>query len=270
MQRIVRYLIAGASAAIIFPALCLAQFGAIAGVVKDGSGAAVPNVSVEAANPANIEGARTAVTDSSGQYRIEQLIPGTYTVTFKATGFSTVRQEGVEITEAFTAPVNGSLTVGAVQQTIDVQGQAPVVDVQNVTEEKAVDKLELDALPTAKSFATIGVILPSVTMNQADVGGSVGEKGNVLAAHGGTGSDMTLSINGLAIGNQSNSQSWSNILAQRCVRPGDVIPNGCDFRGAVEWRGPGERDSAGGRQRIPRRDLWQLFESLPGNEQSHL
>src|SRR5579863_7208851 len=210
MQRIVRHLIAGASAAIIFPALCLAQFGSIAGVVRDTSGAVVPNVAVEAANPDSIEGARTAVSDKSGQYRIEQLIPGTYTVTFKATGFGTVRQEGVQITEGFTAPVNGALAVGAVQQTITISEQAPVVDVQNVTEEKAVEKLELDALPTAKSFATIGVILPSVTMNQADVGGSVGEKGNVLAAHGGIGSDMTLSINGLAIGNQSNSQAWSN------------------------------------------------------------
>ena len=85
-----------------------------------------------------------------------------------------------------------------------------MVDVQNVTEEKAVEKLEIDALPTAKSFATIGVILPSVTMNQFDVGGSTGEKGNVLAAHGGSGADMTLSINGLAIGNQSNGQAWSN------------------------------------------------------------
>ena len=210
MHRIARYLIAGASAAIVFPALCLAQFGSIAGIVKDASGAVVPNVSVEAANPASIEGARTAVSDKSGQYRIEQLIPGTYTVTFKATGFGTVREEGIEITEGFTAPVNGSLAVGAVQQTITISEQAPVVDVQNVTEEKAVEKLELDALPTAKSFATIGVILPSVTMNQADVGGSVGEKGNVLAAHGGAGTDMTLSINGLAIGNQSNSQAWSN------------------------------------------------------------
>src|ERR1700729_2183558 len=77
MQRIVRYLIAGASAAIIFPALCLAQFGSIAGIVKDSTGAVVPNVSVEAANPDSIEGARTAVSDTSGQYRIEQLIPGT-------------------------------------------------------------------------------------------------------------------------------------------------------------------------------------------------
>jgi hypothetical protein len=210
MHRIVRHLIAGASAAIVFPALCLAQFGAIAGVVKDSTGAAVPGAMVQAANPASIEGARTAVSDSSGQYRIEQLSPGTYSVTFTKTGFNTFREQGIEISEGFTAPVNGSLTVGAVQQTISVEAQAPVVDVQNVTEEKAVEKLEIDALPTAKTFATIGVTLPSVTMGQFDVGGSQGERGNTLSAHGGNLNDMTLSINGLPIGNQANSQAWSD------------------------------------------------------------
>ena len=84
-------LILGASAMIIFPALGFAQFGSVAGVVKDSTGAVIPNATVEAVNPASIGGARTAVSDSAGQYRIEQLSPGTYTVTIKASGFSTVR-----------------------------------------------------------------------------------------------------------------------------------------------------------------------------------
>ena len=69
----------GASLVLIFPALCFAQFAAIAGVVRDDSGAVLPGVTIEAASPALIEKARTAVSDGAGQYRVEQLRPGVYT-----------------------------------------------------------------------------------------------------------------------------------------------------------------------------------------------
>ncbi len=82
MRNVIWRLMASASAMIIFPALGLAQFGSIAGVVKDNSGAILPNVTVEASSPVLIEKSRTAVSDASGQYRIDQLRPGTYTVTF--------------------------------------------------------------------------------------------------------------------------------------------------------------------------------------------
>ncbi len=121
---------------IIFPVLGLAQFGSIAGVVRDNSGAILPNVTVEASSPVLIEKSRTAVSDASGQYRVEQLRPGTYTVTFTLSGFSTFRQDGIEISEGFTAPVNATLNVGAVKDTITVEAQAPVVDVQDVSEHR--------------------------------------------------------------------------------------------------------------------------------------
>ena len=199
MRRIIRYFMAGATAMIIFPALGLAQFGAIAGTVRDSSGAILPDVTVEARSPDVLESSRTAVSDSSGQYRIEQLRAGKYSVTFTKTGFSTVKQEGIEISAGFTAPVNASLRIGAVQETIDVQGFAPVVDVQNTAEEKTLVKEEVDSLPTAKSFATLGTTMPSVSQNQNDVGGSQGERGNVLFAHGGLGADMSLQVDGIPI-----------------------------------------------------------------------
>src|SRR5205807_902844 len=62
----------------------------IAGVVKDTSGGVLPGVTVEATSPVLIEKVRTAVTDDQGQYKIVDLLPGTYTVTFTMTGFSTV------------------------------------------------------------------------------------------------------------------------------------------------------------------------------------
>jgi hypothetical protein len=210
MREVIRYLVAGALAVLVFPALCFAQFGTIAGVVKDSSGAVLPGVTVEAASPALIEKERTAVSDSAGQYSVPQLRPGVYTVTFTLTGFSTVRREGIEISAGFVAPVNASLKVGAVAETITVTGEAPVVDVQSSSERKQLPKEALDALPTARGFAVLGTTIPGVTANQRDVGGTQGERGNILTAHGGTGADMTVQIDGIAIGNMSNGASWSN------------------------------------------------------------
>ena len=122
MRSVLRHLAAGALAVIVFPAVCFAQFGTIAGVVKDSSGAVLPGVTVEAASPALIEKTRTAVSDSAGQYSVPQLRPGVYTVTFTLTGFSSVRRDGIEISAGFAAPVNASLKVGAVSETITVTG----------------------------------------------------------------------------------------------------------------------------------------------------
>src|SRR5262245_10551907 len=72
---------------LLLPAAASAQ-AAITGVVKDTSGAVLPGVTVEAASPVLIEKVRSAVTDGTGQYRIVNLLPGTYSVTFTLPGFS--------------------------------------------------------------------------------------------------------------------------------------------------------------------------------------
>src|SRR5207247_7947879 len=116
---------------VMIPAAAHAQ-GSITGVVKDTSGAVLPGVAVEAASDVLIEKVRTAVTDGNGQYRIIDLRPGTYTVTFTLTGFSAVKREGIELSGSFVASVNAELKVGGVQETITVTGETPIVDVQSV------------------------------------------------------------------------------------------------------------------------------------------
>jgi len=91
--------------AVLAPALAWAQ-ASITGVAKDASGAVLPGVTVEASSPALIEKVRTAVTDSSGRYRIIDLRPGEYAVAFTLTGFSTVRRENIQLTGTFTATVD--------------------------------------------------------------------------------------------------------------------------------------------------------------------
>src|SRR5215467_3578271 len=98
---------------VLLPTAAFAQ-ATITGTVKDASGAILPGVTVEASSPALIEKVRSAVTDGTGQYRIENLRPGTYEVTFSLTGFSTFKREGVELSGVFTAVINADMKVGAV------------------------------------------------------------------------------------------------------------------------------------------------------------
>src|SRR5690349_22683695 len=104
------------SVLILLPSAAYAQ-AAITGVVKDASGGVLPGVTVEAASPALIEKVRSVSTDSTGQYRIVDLRPGTYVVTFSLAGFSTVRRDGIELTGTFVATVNADLSVGGLDET---------------------------------------------------------------------------------------------------------------------------------------------------------
>lgn len=155
--------------------------GAIAGVVKDTTGAVLPGVTVEVASPALIEKTRTAVTDGGGNYKITDLRPGTYTVTFTLVGFGSVRREGLELATGFTVPANAELKVGSLEETVTVTGASPVVDTQNVRQSNVISQATLQALPTNKSlqaFATLTVGLV-VDSGSLDVGGNRHEQGFV-------------------------------------------------------------------------------------------
>jgi hypothetical protein len=148
----------------------LAQ-SAIAGVVKDTSGAVIPGVTVVASSPALIEKTREAVSDAQGLFKIIDLRPGAYTVTFSITGFSTVKREGIELTAAFTATVNAEMRIGAVEESITVSAQAALVDIQNVIQNKEVTREVLDAIPTGtRSFQSVGVLIPGVAQREDDQG----------------------------------------------------------------------------------------------------
>ena len=94
----------------------------ISGTVRDNSGAVIPGVTVEASSSALIEKSRSAVTDGTGQYSIVNLSPGTYTVTFALTGFSSVRRENIQLSTDVTATINAELKVGTLEETITVSG----------------------------------------------------------------------------------------------------------------------------------------------------
>ena len=129
--------ISSAIGLLCLPASAAAQSASsgIAGVVRDTSGAVLPGVTVEASSPALIENSRTVVTDGDGQYKIINLVPGTYSVTFTLQGFSTIVRQGLELTASSNLPVNADMKVGAIEETLTVSGATPVVDVQNTRQQ---------------------------------------------------------------------------------------------------------------------------------------
>jgi Carboxypeptidase regulatory-like domain len=189
----------------LHPAPLYAQ-ASIAGVVKDSSGAVLPGVTVEAASPALIEKVRSVTSDATGQYRIVDLRPGTYTVTFSLAGFSGVKREGIELAGSFTATVNADMRVGAVAETITVTGATPVVDVQSTTKERVVDQDVIEAIPTARNQYNLGVLIPGALINGGagsaqDVGGSAGlDAAYSMTIHGSTSDAQRITQNGITLG----------------------------------------------------------------------
>jgi hypothetical protein len=172
---------------------------AIAGVVKDASGGVLPGVTVEAASPALIEKVRSVVTDPQGEYKIVDLRPGLYSVTFTLPGFSTTKREGVELTPNLTASVNVELRVGEMQETVTVSGASPVIDVQNVTQASTLSRGLLDVVPSNKSMLSFAALVPAVILPQTaqDVGGSKGELSVRMLIHGGHSGDAKLGMDGM-------------------------------------------------------------------------
>ena len=119
--RLVARSVAALSVLLLFPAAAFAQ-AAITGVVRDASGGVLPGVTVEVASPVLIEKVRSVTTDATGQYRVVDLRPGTYSVTISLAGFKTVKRDGIELTGTFVATVNADLTVGGLEETITVSG----------------------------------------------------------------------------------------------------------------------------------------------------
>ncbi len=195
------------------PSAAFAQ-AAINGVVKDTSGAVLPGVTVEASSSALIEKVRSAVTDGSGQYRIEDLRPGTYTLTFSLAGFSTVKRQGIELTGSFTATVNADMKVGAVAETIVVTGETPVVDVVNAKQQETVSGETLEAIPTARLYHSIATLVPGVSVSGTqDVGGLAGPVTVTFNMRGGPGNEGRLTLDGLSLGASLNGTGVSYTVA---------------------------------------------------------
>jgi hypothetical protein len=177
----------------LVPGVSSAQ-GSIAGVVKDTSGGLMPGVTVEASSPALIEKTRTAVTDGTGQYRIVDLPPGMYQVTFTLTGFRTVVRQDIQIQGTFAAQVNADLQVGALEETLTVTGSSPTVDVINNQSTMVLDRDVLDAIPTtARNLPMRAALIPGSSVTFVTLGQYA------MTIHGSSFTDTQLAVDGMRI-----------------------------------------------------------------------
>src|SRR6185503_7315518 len=151
----------------------------ITGVVRDTSGAVLPGVTVEAASPALIEKVRSTVTDAEGLYRLVDLRPGDYTVTFTLPGFNTFVRDGMTLPANFTATVNAEMSVGALQETITVTGEAPLVDTQSTRQQVQFERETLENIPGTGRLTTLSQVIPGATLNtpQSHSVGGVNDSG---------------------------------------------------------------------------------------------
>jgi hypothetical protein len=184
------------------PAAAYAQ-ASIVGTARDASGAVIPGVTVEASSPALIEKTRSVVTNATGQFAIEDLRPGTYTVTFSLTGFSTVVRSGIELAGRFVATVNAEMKVGTVAETVTVTGESPIVDVTSSRSQETISGETVASLPTSRQYGALISIVPAINVQGGnEVGGAGGNIFNVFQIHGGRRNEGQVLVDGMSAGYQ--------------------------------------------------------------------
>src|SRR3954453_12435546 len=205
MRRLLLCLVAACVAGLCVPAAGYAQV-AIAGLVKDTSGAVMPGATVEASSPALIEKTRTVVTDGAGQYKIIDLSPGTYEVVITLTGFKTVRRSGIILEGNFTAQVNAELQVGSVEESITVTAASPTVDTVNNTTSVVLNRDILDSIPTpARNTPSRALLIPGTTVTPFVLGQYS------MTVHGSSTADMVIAIDGMRVNNLCGSGQYSGM-----------------------------------------------------------
>jgi hypothetical protein len=175
--------------------------GAIGGSATDQSGAVLPGVTVTLSNPGTIGGSRTAVTDANGNYQFLRLVPGRYSVKGELSGFQSVVHQDVIVNADATSRADLRMQVGDVAETITVSGEAPLLDTTAVLNQTVMGREILDTLPGTNDLWGIAKLVPAVTLNQYDVGGTNGFQQSTVSVHGSrNASETAYLIDGMNIG----------------------------------------------------------------------
>src|SRR3979411_1659705 len=194
----------------LLPSALYAQV-ALAGTVKDASSAVLPGVTVEASSPVLIEKTRTATTDATGQYRIESLQPGTYTVTFALAGFATLKRDEVILSGTGVIKIDADMKVGGVQETVIVTGESPMGDVQSTRGDVTLSNETMRNLPGVRSYSYLLTAVPGLQTNNNNV--NTGPVFAIFPVHGGRGVESRLTVDGLNISNPPGGNQPSNYVA---------------------------------------------------------
>ena len=183
---------------VLIPTVALAQ-SAIVGVVKDSSGAVLPGVTVEASSDVLIEKVKSATTDEGGNYRIADLRPGVYSVVFTMPGFNTFRRDDLRLSAEFTASIDATLAVGALEETITVTGASPVVDVTTAAHTATLDREAIDVIPTGRSIQGMAQLVVGINLSLPDTGGARAMQQTYMNTHGMAAANVSVLVDGMMV-----------------------------------------------------------------------
>ena len=142
---------------------------AILGTVTDSGGAVIPKATITIVQPASGL-THTAATGTEGTYEVRYLVPGEYSVEAQATGFRAERRTGINLQIGQQARIDFSLAVGAVQQTLEVQGAAPLLQTENATIAGVVGQERIENMPlNGRRFTDLAVLTPGVMLYTPDL-----------------------------------------------------------------------------------------------------
>ena len=196
---------------VLVPVGAAAQ-SSIAGEVTDNTGGVLPGVTVEASSPALIEGTRVAISDGTGRYNLTNLRPGLYSVSFTLPGFGTQVRDEITLEAAFAMTIDVGLSVGALEESVTVSGESPVVDVQQVQRTEVLTREVQEAIPTGRSMWSYAQLIPGVRIHKPDVGGTSGAQQAIMWGPGAEADATATQVDGLSISTYIGDGAWNAYL----------------------------------------------------------
>ena len=184
------------------PARAQSQTGEIFGKVTDVSGGVMPGVTVTLTGPSLLQ-PQVATTSETGTFQFPRLNVGTYTVKFELAGFKTVVKQDIQVTVDFSANVSTQLGVSAVQETVTVTGESPVVDTKQTGTKQTFTLDQLQSIPSARDPWVILQQTAGIAMDRENIGGNMSGQQSNYISRGGNPTNNKWSLDGVDITDMS-------------------------------------------------------------------
>jgi hypothetical protein len=223
-----RFLIALAAVLSFFTAVSAAAQsgqGSLNGYVKDEQGGVLPGVTVTATGP-EILNPVVGVTDNSGFYRLQNLPPGTLTITAELPGFASFKREGILMRAGATFSVDIEMKVGALEETVTVAGESPMVTTGVPTKTLTVEGELLRAAPISsrRAFSDVLDMAPGVNSRNSD--GASGQR--MYYFHGTTLFATVIQLEGQPAGTYNDGAAYQIDMGTETVADAEVKLGGVD------------------------------------------
>src|SRR3954451_18303482 len=201
MKVVVRFLIVVVALGVAATARAQVQTGSILVKAVDQQGAVMPGVSITISSPVLVAGSMTGVTDAAGTYRFPSLVPGTYEVRLELSGFQSIVRQGIAVLVGQTTPIEQSLKVATLAETVTVSGQSPTVDTTSANVNVNLSEQLIQGTPGGRDiWGLLEAKVPGLVMSRPDVGGTSGGLQGTFSARGTASAQNTSFLNGVNVG----------------------------------------------------------------------